>query len=215
MIGIYKITSPSNRIYIGQSKNIERRLQEYIKIKCEAQPRLYYSIIKHGWDTHIFEIIEECEFNSLNKRERYWQDFYNATGETGLNCQLTNDLINTQKQSKETIDKIILGLTGRPCSPETRLKISKAHKGRIFSDERKQNISASLKGRKIPKETLEKRSKSISGEKNYKAKLILNTSTGIYYGCIADAAFSISIPKSTLNGYLIGIRPNKTYMKYA
>jgi predicted GIY-YIG superfamily endonuclease len=29
MIGIYKITSPSGKIYIGSSKNIERRKEDY------------------------------------------------------------------------------------------------------------------------------------------------------------------------------------------
>lgn len=33
-IGIYKITSPSNKIYIGQSTNITRRWDEYRKLQC-------------------------------------------------------------------------------------------------------------------------------------------------------------------------------------
>jgi predicted GIY-YIG superfamily endonuclease len=32
-IGIYKITSPSNKIYIGQSINIERRIKQYKLLK--------------------------------------------------------------------------------------------------------------------------------------------------------------------------------------
>ena len=33
MIGIYKITSPSNKVYIGQSIRLEERLLEYKKQK--------------------------------------------------------------------------------------------------------------------------------------------------------------------------------------
>ena len=29
MIGIYKLTSPSNKVYIGQSLNIKNRLSKY------------------------------------------------------------------------------------------------------------------------------------------------------------------------------------------
>jgi hypothetical protein len=29
IVGIYKITSPSGKVYIGQSINIERRIKEY------------------------------------------------------------------------------------------------------------------------------------------------------------------------------------------
>ena len=45
-IGIYKITSPSNKIYIGKSNNINRRFKEYIKLRCKQQPKLYNSFKK-------------------------------------------------------------------------------------------------------------------------------------------------------------------------
>ena len=35
MIGIYKITSPIGRIYIGQSIDVERRFKNYYKLKQE------------------------------------------------------------------------------------------------------------------------------------------------------------------------------------
>lgn len=33
MVGIYKITSPTNKIYIGQSKNIRKRFNNYQNLK--------------------------------------------------------------------------------------------------------------------------------------------------------------------------------------
>ena len=64
MVGIYKITSPSGRIYIGQSKDLNRRERDYQKyIKdSNSQVKLLASINKYNWENHIFEIIEECEF---------------------------------------------------------------------------------------------------------------------------------------------------------
>ena len=232
MIGIYKITSPSNKVYIGQSLDIENRFLDYKKLKCKAQPRIYSSLKKYGFESHIVEVIEECEIEMLNKKERYWQDFYNCIGKNGLNCQLvsTNELkkvhseetrkkisigLTGLKHTEESKLKISIGLTGRNVSEETRKKISDSNIGNVFSEERKSKISIALTGRKLSKECLEKRSKSISREKSCKARLVLNLETGIYYGCVIDAAIAHNINRNTLNNYLIGHRKNKTMLVYA
>jgi predicted GIY-YIG superfamily endonuclease len=46
---IYKITSPSEKVYIGQSRNIQRRVKNYKRIDCKQQTILYNSINKYGW----------------------------------------------------------------------------------------------------------------------------------------------------------------------
>ena len=103
-IGIYKITSPTNRVYIGQSVDIEKRWKDYDNIKnISKQGKLYNSFIKYGVINHKFEIIEECLIEQLNKRERYWQDYYNVL-KGGLNCRLTKDGDKSGKDSKYTID---------------------------------------------------------------------------------------------------------------
>ena len=56
--GIYKITSPSGKIYIGQSVNIKDRIKAYKCGHCKEQPFVCNSILKHGWENHKFEIIE-------------------------------------------------------------------------------------------------------------------------------------------------------------
>jgi hypothetical protein len=48
MIGIYKITSPSKKVYIGQSVNIEKRKYFYEIGNCKKQIKLYNSIKKYG-----------------------------------------------------------------------------------------------------------------------------------------------------------------------
>jgi len=58
--GIYKITSPSGRVYIGQSVNIEKRFKKYVRLDCKEQTRLYRSFKKHGVENHMLEIIELC-----------------------------------------------------------------------------------------------------------------------------------------------------------
>lgn len=232
MTGIYKITSPSGRIYIGQSIDIDKRFESYRKLKCKLQPRLYSSIVKYGVDNHVFEIIETCDVLHLNNRERHWQDYFSVIGLNGLNCILTNteDKIKVvsddtkekirsktklYKHTDEAKKKIIASLTGRIPSKETCEKISKSQIGKTVSADTCDKISKALLGRKLSKECLEKRSKSISGSNNWKAKIILDLHSGIYYGCITEAADAFNIKRSTLNNYLIGSRPNKTTLIYA
>jgi hypothetical protein len=116
--GIYKITSPSGRVYIGQSKDVFRlRVRNYKKETCHSQPLLERSLKKYGWENHTFEIIEECEVEDLNCRERHWQDFYDVLN-GGLNCVLqecgelkyklsenTKNNISISRITKETAKK--------------------------------------------------------------------------------------------------------------
>lgn len=101
VIGIYKIISPSNKIYIGQSVDIRRRYQEYLKFRCKGQPKLFNSFKKYGVENHKFEIIEECNVEQLNERELYWGLKFEVL-DKGLNCSLGK---SGGKQSLETVNK--------------------------------------------------------------------------------------------------------------
>lgn len=87
MVGIYKITNPKGKIYIGQSVDIGKRKYYYQTLHCKKQIMLYNSIKKYGWENHRFEIIEECSIENLDKRENHWGIYYN-TLEEGLNLRL-------------------------------------------------------------------------------------------------------------------------------
>ena len=69
--GIYKITSPTNKIYIGQSLDIDKRWYHYKNLRCKGQPQLYNSLIHHGINNHTFEILEECNPDALDGRETH------------------------------------------------------------------------------------------------------------------------------------------------
>ena len=68
-IGVYKITSPTNKIYIGQSTDIDKRWYHYNKLRCKGQPQLYNSLKFHGAENHTFEILEICNATQLDERE--------------------------------------------------------------------------------------------------------------------------------------------------
>ena len=84
MIGIYKITNLiNNKIYIGQSKNIEKRWARHrtgpfnLNNNCYDSP-LYRAIRKYGLNNFSFEVIEQCNNTDLNKKEIYWIHFYDS-----------------------------------------------------------------------------------------------------------------------------------------
>ena len=85
--GIYKITSPSKKVYIGQSVHLYERLKSYFEPKSAPNQKiLKYSFNKYGVENHVFEIIEECSIELLNEREIYWQEQYK---DILLNCRFT------------------------------------------------------------------------------------------------------------------------------
>ena len=101
--GIYKITSPSGKVYVGQSTNIEARFANYLRLtSCKRQRRLFNSFKAHGARSHVFEIVEQCGESELNERERFWQEALHATGKDGLNCRLTVSSDRSGRHSAES-----------------------------------------------------------------------------------------------------------------
>lgn len=163
MIGVYKITSPSNNIYIGQSIDIEKRFKGYKNINSsKRQTILHRSFLKYGIDNHDFEVLIECNIEDLNKYERYYQDLFKATEHNGLNCRLTSSEDKSGILSEETKKKMSKSRKGRVVSVETRKKLSEASKG--MSDETKQKISNAGKGRVCSEETKGKIRQALLGK---------------------------------------------------
>lgn len=179
MIGIYKITSPSGKTYIGQSIDIDNRWKRYYKrLKCKKQPKLFNSLNKYGFENHIFEIIEECLESELEQKETHHKQLeLDKVGGDWLKvlfCHLIDG--KGGHKSEETKRKM-----RKPRSEETKLKMSKMRKGipkptgygikvslrflgKKQSIETCINKSKALKGRIFSKEHKEKISKSQKGK---------------------------------------------------
>ena len=56
--GIYKITNPKGKVYIGCTIDLKRRENNYKLKKCFTQKLIYESILFYGWEEHKFEVIE-------------------------------------------------------------------------------------------------------------------------------------------------------------
>jgi group I intron endonuclease len=228
MVGIYKITSPSKRVYIGQSINIEERFKAYKNLWCKGQTRLYESFKKYGVEMHIFEIINQCDVNELNELERYYQELNDVLGKGGLNCQYVKTETKKYLHSKETKEKISnsnKGKVGRKfvMSEEQKFKIGQSKIGKKRPDfakwlsENNKNKIGELNyfyNKKHSKESLLKISLSKKGKNvglnNVNAKIVLDKECGVYYYSILDASNFYNFKASTLHRMLYGKLKNKT-----
>jgi group I intron endonuclease len=100
IIGIYKIISPSGKLYIGKTKNFENRKKQYQNLKLKNQRKLFYSFQKYGYINHKFEMIEECKYDKLNNREKYWIKKLDSVNK-GLNLTWGGDGGIQSKESEE------------------------------------------------------------------------------------------------------------------
>jgi group I intron endonuclease len=195
LCGIYKITSPKGRIYIGQCVDSISRWNSYKNMKCERQPLLYKSFLKYGVENHSFEMIHilnkdgltKCEIKEeLNILEISYikkMSSFKVKGNNGLNLttgghstefseesiKKISDKAKGRKVSPKTIAKIVAKTTGQKRSDDTKNKISEKLTGREFSEEHKKNISNAKKGVKsknpMSKETKLKISIAHKGKK--------------------------------------------------
>ena len=164
MIGIYKITSPSNKVYIGQSINIERRFRHYKIMRCKDQVKIYNSLLKYGVDAHIFEVLELCETEQLNNRERHYQNLYDSVA-NGLNLLYVKSEHFNGGHSEESKKKISDSLKGRTFTDEHKYKIGLSNSRRIKSPETIEKHRLAGLGRKASPETKEKQRQSRLGSK--------------------------------------------------
>jgi group I intron endonuclease len=183
--GIYKITSPSGSIYIGQSKDMEERWYNHKHPNGNIKSKLQSSLKSHGFKSHSFEVVHglpvDCSQDTLNIYECFYFSQFFECGFNMLN--LRGDFTSMGRHSEET--KIVIGEKGRgrkhteefkkkigdahrgmKRSAETCKNISNSLKGRLLSEESRLKMSLAKKGKKASDETKAKLSKANSGEKN-------------------------------------------------
>ncbi len=141
---IYKITSPSGRVYIGRTKDLNKRILRYSGLHCKSQKMLYKSFLKHGFDSHVISVVEiiNKEIYSIHSREMFWIDYYKSNisrhpDSNGLNLTDGGEGSAGMKLSDETKKKLSdhfkkfpnITMLGKKFSESTRLKMSKSRKG--------------------------------------------------------------------------------------
>jgi group I intron endonuclease len=144
---IYKITSPSGKLYVGKTKSLRKRIAYYkwCAAKKTSSIIILNSIKKYGWDKHILEVVEEIDDNLLNEREIYWikeLKTYSLDNPKGMNMTFGGDgnkgswmhrLDLREKQSKRFTGE------GNPFFGKTHSEEFKANKSKEVSEYNKRN----------------------------------------------------------------------------
>jgi len=162
--GIYKITSPSNKIYIGQSWYLNKRISYYKNLPFKSQRKIYNSIVKYGWEAHKFEIIHELPLDTtqevMDRYEILYWELYKDCGCEMLNIREPGKGRGNGKFSEETKLLMRKNNLGKKVSIETRLKLSESAKGRPRTEATKEKNRQSNLGKKRTQKTKDKISES-------------------------------------------------------
>jgi group I intron endonuclease len=105
---IYKITSPSGKVYVGQTvRSFEERIYKH-KSKSSKCTLVKRAIDKYG-DEMNYELIEEnVPQEQLDEREIYWINHFNSLAPNGYNCNGGGS--SQQNLSQEIRDKVLYGI---------------------------------------------------------------------------------------------------------
>lgn len=81
--GIYKLTNLTNgMVYVGQANDLASRFVQHVKKGIGAENpgsnKLYQAMLECGAENFTFEVIELCEEEQLNDKEKYWIEFFNG-----------------------------------------------------------------------------------------------------------------------------------------
>lgn len=226
---VYKITSPTGRIYIGQTRNLKNRMSKYRHLDCKSQPKLYNSFKRHGVQNHRIDILIICNESDLNKSETEMIIKHKSFLNKHLNCRIEGEF---KTASKETRKKISNALKGRIFKEEWKVKLSAATKGRTSPnkgkkmkpesvEKQRQKMIGKMPGEKNPfygkKHSLETREKfklrkSFPGGSNPNAKQVLHTPTGVFFDCLVDAANCFNLTYKQAQGRRKKLNPMFVYV---
>jgi group I intron endonuclease len=141
---IYMITSPTGRIYVGSTIDVEKRHQDYKYLDCKTQSKLYNSLKKYGYENHIIEIIWAGSIEDMFKYETLIGFGFDVLNSKNLNCKLPKLGDKYKVVSNETLEK---------------MRVSRKLFYDNLTEERRLSWCNHLKGRKLSEEEIERRSK--------------------------------------------------------
>ena len=151
---IYKITTPSGKIYIGQTQKLFMRFYDYRRMKTNSY--LKKALLKYGLENITVEILEkDIPLEKLDEREQFYLDTLQPFDDNGYNiCREASttrgrkrpksELINTIEASKKRVGELN-HMFGKTHSEEARKKISQPHLGKVISEECKLKMSETRK----------------------------------------------------------------------
>lgn len=138
---VYKYTSPSGKIYIGQTnQGLKKRYYNGQGYKhCSY---FYNAICKYGIDNFYKEILKEnLSLEEANYWEAYYINFFNSTDKKkGYNISSGGNNRTMSQEAKEKLSKKMK--ENNPMkNKDIAKKVSEKLRGRLLSEQIKKNIS--------------------------------------------------------------------------
>lgn len=190
--GIYKITSPSGKFYIGSSQHIANRWRQHksaLRRGVHTNPKLQAAWLKYGESCLRLEAIESCAVDMLLLREQHYLDtlmpYYNIaksaespmrglkhTEEAKRKMSKPGELNPFYGRTLPPEHRAVLDRTGTKHTPETLEKYKQrngennAFYGKTHTEVARFKMKELATGRKMSEETKAKISKASAGENN-------------------------------------------------
>jgi len=210
---IYKITNPKGRIYIGLTSNLKKRIRFYEKGFSKDQRLLHRSIIKYGFKSHSFEVIDsfKSDIHYANGKEIFWirtmMSFRKQWPEqNGMNLTKGGRGTLGVKKSEDFRKKARERNIGKTIPAEVKLKISQSMKGKQNSlgvrqsQYTKEKRASKLRGRKMTEEMrlqYKKQNTKLRGKAI--TQYDLNNNKIRDYVCINEASEQLSINRNLIS----------------
>jgi hypothetical protein len=198
--GIYKLTSPSGKCYIGQSVNIEKRFTGYRILKCKSQPKIYNALKKYGANKFNYDIVETCNIKLMDEKEKYYIKLYDSI-KNGYNCRSggqTPPDKGMPYKGWQNIEFYIDGTLYKSIG-EASKKLGIAHKT-IHNRLNSINIKYSNYCYKEKKKNPKRRKRITNGIEFY--------IDGILYHSLKEAEVAIGVPTATIRNRLNSMTTN-------
>lgn len=199
--GIYEITSPSGKRYIGSATCFRRRWSVHRsdlqrnKHHCKALQRAFN---KYGCALE-YRILEVCPKDALLIREQSYIDtaekgsLYNSALTAG-SCLGTRHSAETRAKMREShkgrvvSDESRAKQRARRASEETKLKMSEAQRGRVITAQQRDKLRLANYGKKATEETRRKmsaaqRGKILSSNSSGHSGVYYRANRGTWYVC--------------------------------
>lgn len=170
---IYRLDFPNNKIYIGKSVDLKRRMHEHNK-PHETSTVVDKAIKKYYGKIEVVTILEYCIPKELNNREKYWIKYYNSNNkDIGYNISEGGEY---DGKRRTWTDEEIYDIRYRKYTGERKCNVYKDYTNHPFSSFEKvwlftnfPEIGAEFKT--LPKTRQEYSSQANAGENNFGAKL--------------------------------------------
>ncbi|MCF8009521.1 MAG: GIY-YIG nuclease family protein [Halanaerobiales bacterium] len=142
---IYVVTNLVNGLqYVGQTKNPKRR---WYGLCCDNdRQKITKAIQKYGKENFKMEILETCDIEEVDQREKYWIDKFNTFHSEGYNEHVGGRVLGKGEDHPRT---------GQKTPEEVKEKMRKSLKGHKTWNKRK-GKNHPFYGKKHTKEELEK-----------------------------------------------------------